>query len=98
MRFAWLHEHPHYGELSLVIFMDEMDFHGILLAVHSVLAWAMKVKLNELIFFAMNLYGVLSVGVDLYRMTVIDDFQRCSAIIESDTLYDRGCRSGDING
>ena len=74
MRFAWFYEHPHYGELSLVIFMNEMDFHGILLAVHGVLAWAVKVKLDELIFFAMNLYGALSVGVDLYRMTVINDF------------------------
>ena len=26
MWFAWLHEHPHYGELSFVVFMDEMDF------------------------------------------------------------------------
>src|SRR5947208_2024299 len=34
VRFAWLHEHPHDGELALVIFMDEMDFHGILLTVH----------------------------------------------------------------
>ena len=65
VRFAWFHEHPHYGELSLVIFMNEMDFHGILLAVHGVLAWAVKVKLDELILFAMNLYGALSIGVDL---------------------------------
>src|SRR4030095_15015392 len=59
--------------------MDEMDFHGILLAVHSVLAWAMKVELDELIFFAMNLYSALSVGVDLYRMPAIAGFYSCGA-------------------
>ena len=71
MWFAWLHEHPHYGELSFVIFMDEMDFHSILLVIHGVLAWAVEVKLDELKLFAMNLYDALSIGVDLCRMTVV---------------------------
>ena len=71
MWFAWLHEYSHYGKWSFVIFMDEMDFHSILLAIHGVLAWAVEVKLDELILFAMNLYDAFNIGVDLYHMTAV---------------------------